>query len=366
MDALNEFPLGGGDDLNRNGSRMSVVVTDNSAAGLGMIGAPMSIAGDEREAADAPSPAKTSRRRTKGDARSKVAAGEEEGGGQMADADQMPSAAPDLRFSDPLVMAIVQGVRRRRRWLKARNSLILQGKALGRAMCGVEDEKKSKAAGSALYDAAVAGTCTDEAFAFVVAPFISAAALFDDRLRDVERQLEKHAKRLPVWPWVEGISGFGAKSLAILVGECGDLSAYRTVSGVWKRAGLAVIDGERQRKCADAVKALAHGYSPSRRSDLWNIGEAIARRQRTWADKTTGEVSKEPGPYGVYLEAEKAKQLAKGERPVVAEARAKRHMTKRILRDLTLEWRRIAGRGETSEEAMTGLVSSLPHQIAAE
>ena len=93
---------------------------------------------------------------------------------------------------------------------------------------------------------------------------------------------------------------------------------------------------------------------------------AFAQTTYRWVDKTTGEVKKPADHYGEILEAEKAKAIAADLKPAHAEARAKRHMTKKLLRDLTLEWRRVAGRGETIHSQNSNTGESLPHQIAAE
>lgn len=253
---------------------------------------------------------------------------------------QVPSEVVDLRFSDPLIAQIREAHRMRRRWMKARNALILQGKAIARSYVEGGDKK----AATDMYNRVVAGKLKpgDEGLVLPLMPFLPAIEGFDAQLKVIEKRLEKLAAQLPVAEWVRGVRGFGIGSLAAIVGEAGDLSKYPTVAGVWKRMGLAVINGERQRKCADADKAVIHGYSPDRRSIVWNMAESVAKLQRTWADKETGEIKKPADPYGEFLEAEKARILEAGERPIVAEQRAKRHMSKRILRDLTVEWRRIA------------------------
>jgi hypothetical protein len=117
-------------------------------------------------------------------------------------------------------------------------------------------------------------------------------------------------------------------TLATIVGELGDLSAYhKGIAGIWKRAGLAVIDGERQRlKPGDA--ALLHAYSPARRSVFWNIGSALIKAQRP-----------EDRYRQVYLarkDHELARDLPKGH----AHNRAMRYMTKALLRDCHKAWRR--------------------------
>lgn len=247
--------------------------------------------------------------------------------------------AVDLRFSDPLIASIREAHRMRRRWMKARNALILQGKAIARSYVDGGDKK----AATDMFNRVAAGKLKpgDEGLVLPLMPFLPAIEAFDAQLKTIEKRLEKMAGELPVAAFVKGVRGFGMGSLAAIVGEAGDLSRYPTVAGVWKRMGLAVINGERQRKCVDADKAIIHGYSPDRRAVMWVIADAMAKHQRTRIDKETGAVKREADLYGKYLEGEKARYLGAGEKPVVAENRAKRHMSKRILRDLTVEWRRI-------------------------
>lgn len=267
-------------------------------------------------------------------------------GGEVSEDQTGPEAQSwkelaDLRFSDPLVAQIVQLHRMRRRWLKARNALILQGKAFGRAVCDGDKE-----AGSAAFDRVMKGKTgpNDDDLAMALVPFIASIEQFDATIKPVEKQLEKLAKKLPIAPWAKGVTGLGWGSIAAIVGEAGDLSKYPSVAGVWKRMGLAVIDGDgRQRKVADADRALAHGYNPERRSVVWNMADSMSKHQRTWFDKETGEVRKPAGQYGIVLEAEKAKALEKGLSKLHAENRGKRHMSKAVLKDMTLEWRRAVG-----------------------
>lgn len=256
---------------------------------------------------------------------------------------------PDLRFIDPLVAEIVQLHRMRRRWMKARNSLILQCKAFGRSLSDGDLDL-----GNAAYERVVTGKMKpgDEVLAMAMVPFVPAIERFDEEMKPIERQLEKLAKRLPVAAWVKSVKGLGWGSLAAIVGEAGDLSQYPTVSGVWKRMGLAVIDGDgRQRKCADADKAAVHGYNPERRAVVWNMADSLSKHQRTWLNKETGEIRKPADHYGEILEREKAKALAAELTPLHAENRAKRHMSKVILRDLTIEWRRAVGQAPREIQA---------------
>lgn len=243
----------------------------------------------------------------------------------------------DRRFTDPLVMEIMMLHRMRRRWMKARNSLVLQEKAICRSFSNGD-----KDAGAKAFDRILAGKPKDgdEMMEMALMPFIPAVTKFDADMAPIEKQMVRLAKKLPIAKWADGVRGLGAASVAAIVGEAGDLSVYPTVSGVWKRLGLAVIEGGRQRRVANAEAALEHGYSPERRSVVWVMADAMAKHQRTWIDKKTGEVTKPAGPYGEILEAEKAKALAKGWTPLHAENHAKRVMSKAVLRDMTLEWRK--------------------------
>lgn len=269
---------------------------------------------------------------------------------QMKTEDLSVLERPDLRFSDPLVAEIVQLHRMRRRWMKAKNALTMQGKAIGRAAC--DGDKK---AGSAAFDRVKNGKAKPEDADLEIAllPFIAAIAHFDKSVRPIERELEKLAKRLPIAPWAKTVTGLGWGSIAAIVGEAGDLSQYPSVAGVWKRMGLAVIDGDgRQRKVANADAALIHGYSPERRSVVWVMADSMSKHQRTWLDKETGEVRKPAGVYGDVLEREKEKALAAGCNKVHAERRGKRHMSKAVLKDMTLAWRRAVGR-QTDQGALS-------------
>lgn len=162
----------------------------------------------------------------------------------------------------------------------------------------------------------------------------------------VDKQLAALAMATPIWPaFALPIRGFGAVGLGMIIGECGDIGTYGNPGRLWKRMGLAVIDGERQRKHLDKDLAIKHGYNPRRRSIMYVLGDSLVKLNQT-------------GPYRAYYLYEKARQMAKSEdmRPIVADMRAKRHMTKRLLRDLWRAWRHLdhlpyEGEHEASIEA---------------
>ncbi len=155
----------------------------------------------------------------------------------------------------------------------------------------------------------------------------------------VEKQMERLAKTLPVYPWWSEIRGAGAKGLAIIVGEAGDLGSYRDKSALWKRLGLAVIDGERQRRVGGDA-ATVHGFNPVRRAEIWTIADSMFRAQWRGADEETGRAAGPIGPYGEkYAHRRAGTANREGWTPARQNADAKRYMTKSLIRDLRAAWR---------------------------
>ena len=160
----------------------------------------------------------------------------------------------------------------------------------------------------------------------------SGADIWVKREKAALKLMEKLAKELPVWQsFGADIRGFGAASLAVIVGEAGDLSNYATHSKLWKRMGLAVMDGIRQgglAKGAGAEAWIEHGYNPVRRSQMWNIGDTIIKGNRDGYYRT------------VYLDR-KAFELARDPemQPMKAHRRAQRYLEKRLLKRLWQAWR---------------------------
>lgn len=114
---------------------------------------------------------------------------------------------------------------------------------------------------------------------------ITAAILSRGPFDDVEKRSVKAmtqlAESLPAWEsFGKDIRGFGPISLAVIVGEAGDLSGYPKKGHLWKRMGVAVMGDVRQgglRKGAPKEQWTEHGYSRQRRSRLWNIGDALIK-----------------------------------------------------------------------------------------
>lgn len=141
-----------------------------------------------------------------------------------------------------------------------------------------------------------------------------------------DKAIEKLAKRLHVFDWVQATPGIGALSLGLIIGETGSLTGYSGPAKVWKRLGLAVMpDGTRQRRVAnDAAAAIAHGYSPRRRSLMHVVGTSLIRCRKS--------------PYRDVYNERKALELTKGVTLGHAHMRAMRYMEKRLVRDLWVAW----------------------------
>lgn len=164
---------------------------------------------------------------------------------------------------------------------------------------------------------------------------------WDKHRAQVEKQMRKLARSLPVWPWVEQVKGFGDLGLAIIVGEAGDLSNYATKERLWKRLGLAVIEGERQQRKSGAEAAAAHGYNPHRRAEVWTLlSDSMFRHQ--WRGEKDDQPAGPSGPYGEVYAARKAhtetREWTLGHR----HNDARRVMSKALIADLWREWRHAA------------------------
>lgn len=127
--------------------------------------------------------------------------------------------------------------------------------------------------------------------------------------KEAERPMLRLAKELPCYDWMLEQHGFGALGFAQIVAECGDLSRYYSVKCLYKRMGVGLVDGQRQRKVKDAALAKRMGYNPRRRSMLHNIGESIVKAGGPWR-----EVYDERKAYVVARCAEKGVEVIEAAR----------------------------------------------------
>jgi hypothetical protein len=158
------------------------------------------------------------------------------------ESDQGGQSSPEIQISHaPLIAKIQYLWRMRQRWHRAEKSLILQGKALCRAIVGGD-----KTEGSALFEKARKGDSVDgidDATALALAPFLLSIDQFEKPRLKYEKELAKLARKLPAHDFVLGVFGVGDGGFASIVGEAGDIGSYKSVSALWKRMGLAVMSG---------------------------------------------------------------------------------------------------------------------------
>lgn len=227
---------------------------------------------------------------------------------------------------------IVQGWKMRQRWHRAEKSLILQAKAICRAFCAGDKDKANAA-----YDATRDGNPPEPEFVVALAPFLPAIERFERERKVMEKDLKKTAKQIPTYEWAMSVRGFGELNFVAILGECcvmeedgtmRGIGDYRSVDAVWKRMGVGLVNGERQRRVANNPElAILHAYNAPRRSVLFNVGECLI---------------KSGGDYKEIYNARKAYELARDPemRPIQAHRRASRYMTKRLLRKMFAQWRK--------------------------
>lgn len=248
--------------------------------------------------------------------------------------------------------------RRRVDLMRASTKLTLQIKAVARRMC---DGDKTEANTKLLPALEGKG---DHPKALVLAawvqPLLESRALIETHRKAEEKTLEKLAKSLPIAEWVDQQKGLGHLSVGGVIGELGDLNDYTNPAKIWKRMGLAVINGGRQRKVANAEEALLHGYSPQRRSMMWNIGAALIKQQGPWRELYLHRLAVEhqkaldeglipatsTAATVLSWEARGLPALTKITKPTAEHrtaghmnARSQRYIEKRLLRDMWKAWR---------------------------
>lgn len=290
--------------------------------------------------------------------------GQEASAAQFITADLTPfcregqaiSAAPFICADPALIQNVIETHRRRVDLMRAMGKLTLQMKAVCRRFC---DGDKDAAAplwnaingkGEHAHAAAALAWCE---------PLLMARDTIEDYRKAEEKKLAKLAKQLPVAEWVEAVPGFGVGSLGAVIGESGDLSKYGNPAKLWKRMGLAVINGGRQRRVA-GDEALIHGYSPERRSIMWNIGACLIKQQGPWRElylarlatehqkaldeglipATSTKVTVDSWAKRGLPELTKVTKITAAHRSAGhMNNRAQRYIEKRLLRDLWRAWR---------------------------
>jgi hypothetical protein len=284
----------------------------------------------------------------------------------------------DPSHYDSLVAEIKATHRRRQDLLRAETKLTLQIKAIQRRMAqpsqppaaedsslerNVTADETSESPVDSAEDVALLPAVAakdDPLLYFATFPFVQSRAVLKKHRLVAERRCRTLAMRHPLYAaFVEPIFGMAALGLAQLLGEAGEFTRYLTVAKLWKRMGVAVINGERQRRVTGEA-ALLHGYAPERRAILWNIGDALIKKANRYrevylARKVYELESAQKAGLTVLPQAVLSRK-PKGEMHLYRSQghvhnRAKRYTEKRLLRDIWSAARKLEHPPKQSQDA---------------
>ena len=179
---------------------------------------------------------------------------------------------------------------------------------------------------------------------------MSARDMWDEMRTGTEKEMRALAKQLPAWEFAETVKGVSELGLAVIVGEAGNLGDYPKKGHLWKRLGLAVIDGKRQGNpgaSATAEDWISHGYKAARRAEVYAFIDDVMFRSQ-WRGAKDDQPGYPIGPYGVHYGRKKAEYLTRfADEPHTkahAENAARRYMAKMFIRDLWNAWRGASAR----------------------
>lgn len=178
-----------------------------------------------------------------------------------------------------------------------------------------------------------------------------------DKMRGfIEADMVKRAKETPVWIWAAEVRGVGPLSLAVIIGEAGNLSNYADAGKLRKRLGLAPIANSEGVSRAPSSWAKTGGlsadewtdagYSPNRLGQIYGCVTVPLRNAQLVGQAKTGDGPRQAkGPYGeIYLRRNARMAI---EKPHISKAHrdmdACRVMTQAFVSDLWSEWRKGAG-----------------------
>jgi len=201
-----------------------------------------------------------------------------------------------------------------------------------------DDERLKRFAKAKKVITAVQGETTDETDTpSALTALITAATHGIDGFftmeKGIEKEMEKAAKKLPIAKWQAHYNqrGFGLLSLAIIIGEAGDLSNYDNPGKLWRRMGCAPIESKgkllmpstwRSRKKHNGGLTSAEweeaGYCPRRRSVMYVIGESLLkgngpREAREATAERPARKALPAGPYATRYATKKAEAIARND-----------------------------------------------------
>jgi len=178
---------------------------------------------------------------------------------------------------------------------------------------------------------------------------IQCLTVIAERQKAIQKQIEAHAQKLPIWTWWKDQPGLGAKGLGLIVGHAGNIGTFNKAAGLWQRMGLrnvkflACSTHARTKGSLTAEEWVTIGYARKRRSVMYSVVDSLLRKQRKVKDKelTPPERWVAAGEYGKraierYTEALKTHE---DWTPMHRELDVNRVVGKRLLADLLKIWR---------------------------
>lgn len=180
-----------------------------------------------------------------------------------------------------------------------------------------------------------------------------ATKLFDTPEKEYGKEMIRIVKEVPTYDWFCSIQGCSGLGLAMILAETGNLSNYSNPAKVWKRMGLSVHDGEADK---NRTKGINTGYNKRRRMIVYRVGSSIVKTgteyRQIYLDRKAYEQERDAEGYNSeYIEknklfmlkvyASKANQdlIKAGRLPAcVIDLRAQRYMTKRLIKNLWIQW----------------------------
>jgi hypothetical protein len=283
----------------------------------------------------------------------------------------------------PAILAIRHAHRLRQRAIVANTKLTNQCKAIVRGFLGIErfgdrDSPEAKAA-EKFVDAEYKKALADPASELneAIAPYLRAQEPLEAEIQHRAKVMIRELRKLPIIDFCKKTKGLGDVSLATIIAEATSVNRtdnefgkagevfvvgdFKSVSALWKRLGVAVIDGHRQgNPGAGATEDtwVTEGYNRKRRSVLWNATGPMILGMGKWRPAFGEDVDANPDltpqqrifAKRVRLESDKlglpvtTAINAKGEHKESykkhATNRALRYLGKCMVADLFSEWRR--------------------------
>lgn len=142
---------------------------------------------------------------------------------------------------------------------------------------------------------------------------------------DINRYLERSARRHPMAEWIKAQRGIGLPGFARLLGITGPLDRFATVSKLWAYLGMHVVDGSAPKR----RKGELANWSPQGRVLCHQIADAIVK-------------SGAGGPYRAAYDRKKAEYETDRQdwTQMHRHTAAMRYAVKELLKAMWIEWHR--------------------------